>query len=229
MVVISGYASTLYNTALRGWERIPIPMPNHAGQTKVTGDRVEIVWLNPGHDKFELRGCRPVWAEKASSMNLPVLNCDDCGACCQYMGAVPTAMLDRDGFTPIPGCKPLPEWLKAELRADWEWVNRTGRSDFEPCIWFDQETRRCKHYEYRPEVCRDFEVGEEACLRWRFTELGIEPPSGDENLVEKWQAEWEAQEAFQAKLDAAPDQETRERVFREHIAQIQAKLDAASD
>ena len=56
MVVISGYANTLYNTALRGWERIPIPMPNHAGQTKVTSDRVEIVWVNPGHDKFELRG-----------------------------------------------------------------------------------------------------------------------------------------------------------------------------
>ena len=52
----SGYANTLYDTALRGWERIPIPMPNHAGQTKVKSDRVEIVWVNPGHDKFELRG-----------------------------------------------------------------------------------------------------------------------------------------------------------------------------
>ena len=145
--------------------------------------------------------------------------------------ALPVNLIDRGPhYSTIDGCKPLPEWLEAEVRAVWE---RMQRGEFDPigqpCIWFDQETRRCKHYEYRPEVCRDFEVGEESCLRWRFTELGIEPPPGDENLVEEWQAEWEAQEAFQAKLDAAPDQETRERVFREHIAQIQTKLDAASD
>jgi Fe-S-cluster containining protein len=126
-------------------------------------------------------------------------------------------MLARDDYLPTPGCKPLPEWLEAELRADLEWVERTRRSDDEPCIWFDQETRRCKHYEYRPELCRDFEVGEEDCLRVRFRELGIEPPPGDENLVEKWQAEREAQEALQAKLDAAPDQETRWRILRELI------------
>jgi Fe-S-cluster containining protein len=108
-----------------------------------------------------------VRAERTRSISLPVLNCDNCGACCQYMGAVPTSLLARVGFIPIDGCKPLPEWLETELRADLEWVKRTKRSDDEPCIWFDHETGRCKHYEFRPVCCRDFELGGEDCLRIR--------------------------------------------------------------
>lgn len=39
-----------------------------------------------------------------------------------------------------------------------------------PCLWFDTETRRCKHYEHRPSTCRDPEVmapGNDACLSTR--------------------------------------------------------------
>lgn len=37
-----------------------------------------------------------------------------------------------------------------------------------PCLWYDEETRRCKHYEHRPEVCRDSIVpGDPACLATR--------------------------------------------------------------
>jgi DNA adenine methylase len=56
IVVLSGYPSKLYDDALRGWERFEFEMPNHSGQTKVKTRRVEVVWVNPGHDKFELRG-----------------------------------------------------------------------------------------------------------------------------------------------------------------------------
>lgn len=36
-----------------------------------------------------------------------------------------------------------------------------------PCFWFDETTRRCKHHEHRPRVCRDFVVGSTDCLSWR--------------------------------------------------------------
>lgn len=36
-----------------------------------------------------------------------------------------------------------------------------------PCFWLDTETRMCKHHQYRPNVCRDFETGNPECLQWR--------------------------------------------------------------
>lgn len=36
-----------------------------------------------------------------------------------------------------------------------------------PCCWLDLETRQCKHHEFRPSVCRDFETGSPECLQWR--------------------------------------------------------------
>jgi Fe-S-cluster containining protein len=36
-----------------------------------------------------------------------------------------------------------------------------------PCSWLDLETRMCKHHQYRPNVCRDFETGNPQCLQWR--------------------------------------------------------------
>lgn len=35
------------------------------------------------------------------------------------------------------------------------------------CLWFDEVNRTCKHYDLRPSICRDFEVGSEGCLNWR--------------------------------------------------------------
>jgi Fe-S-cluster containining protein len=35
------------------------------------------------------------------------------------------------------------------------------------CLWFDPVSRKCRHYEHRPPVCREFEVGGEDCLAWR--------------------------------------------------------------
>ncbi|MDG1875393.1 MAG: YkgJ family cysteine cluster protein [Mariniblastus sp.] len=36
-----------------------------------------------------------------------------------------------------------------------------------PCLWFDMETRHCKHHEHRPRICRDFETGSSECYEWR--------------------------------------------------------------
>jgi DNA adenine methylase len=56
IVVISGYDNPLYNLALRGWERFEFDIANHSGQTKVKTRRVEVVWMSPNSDRFELRG-----------------------------------------------------------------------------------------------------------------------------------------------------------------------------
>lgn len=35
----------------------------------------------------------------------------------------------------------------------------------QPCLWFDLETRLCKHYNHRPRECREFERGGKGCLK----------------------------------------------------------------
>lgn len=66
--------------------------------------------------------------------------------------------------------------LPADLKADWEaYVAQyqtpeygVDPSSFDgPCIWLDLESRQCKHHQYRPRVCRDFETGSASCLEWR--------------------------------------------------------------
>jgi Fe-S-cluster containining protein len=32
-----------------------------------------------------------------------------------------------------------------------------------PCIWYDPDSRRCRHYDYRPRACRQFELGGPDC------------------------------------------------------------------
>lgn len=32
-----------------------------------------------------------------------------------------------------------------------------------PCVWFDGNSRRCRHYEQRPAACRRFEIGSDLC------------------------------------------------------------------
>jgi hypothetical protein len=61
----------------------------------------------------------------------------------------------------------LPVSLADELREQFG----AGKDGFfrgdRPCVWLDLETRQCKHYEHRPEICRNFEIGAPACLRHR--------------------------------------------------------------
>jgi Fe-S-cluster containining protein len=85
---------------------------------------------------------------------LPVLNCDDCGACCETQGTPP--------FARTPDDRPPPE-------LDWDRLAHRWRYDQSlPCLWYDPTTRRCRHYEFRPLACREAVVpGDENCLRFR--------------------------------------------------------------
>lgn len=60
--------------------------------------------------------------------------------------------------------------LPTELADDIEFINLIDPLQDEggpPCIWLD-ENGKCRHYEYRPYVCRDFPVGCESCLLYRL-------------------------------------------------------------
>jgi Fe-S-cluster containining protein len=106
---------------------------------------------------------------------LPVLTCDDCGACCTMIGAPPGPPYDfghPDGpFAPSAWMRSLPDEIRTELMAYWDGVrlgsiaSRLGEGL--PCLWFDAQTRRCRHYEHRPDVCQEFEVGGPNCRAWR--------------------------------------------------------------
>lgn len=88
---------------------------------------------------------------------LPIVeSCDGCGArCCQYMRTPPFIWTQND----MP-----PEHLQAEILAA---ANQSldERPDESPCIWLDGE--QCRHYDHRPQICRDFDRGCEHCVSLR--------------------------------------------------------------
>jgi len=36
-----------------------------------------------------------------------------------------------------------------------------------PCPWLDAAANRCRYYEFRPDICRTFEIGGKWCLQFR--------------------------------------------------------------
>jgi Fe-S-cluster containining protein len=113
------------------------------------------------------------------------ISCAGCGACCLHMGTPPGFAL----FYP-PAGKPMAPWAKdsedyalwrrlpaalnTALRRYYDAVqagrmpDRTAGGLDLPCLWFYADTRRCRHYAYRPIVCRQFEPGCAACLEHRI-------------------------------------------------------------
>ncbi len=92
-------------------------------------------------------------------------SCDGCGACCEVVTRPPFYRVfetfGEDAWERLKANRPD---LLAELIAD-QRVRRAAGGPYHgtPCIWFDQETRRCRNYEYRPLACREFEIGEYDC------------------------------------------------------------------
>jgi DNA adenine methylase len=54
MVVLSGCHCSLYDDFLEQWERHEFERPNHSGQGQTKQRRVEVLWLSPTCDRFEL-------------------------------------------------------------------------------------------------------------------------------------------------------------------------------
>jgi Fe-S-cluster containining protein len=91
-------------------------------------------------------------------MELPVLRtCDGCGACCRTV-SVPPFRIDPDVNEPV--LKGVPQTLIDEFLPAWR--VRLHVSD-SPCLWFDEQSLRCRHYELRPDACREFEINSPSC------------------------------------------------------------------
>jgi Fe-S-cluster containining protein len=97
---------------------------------------------------------------------LPVIDsCDDCGACCLVVTHPPFyRIFDGDGEEAWERLKRECPGIIAALIGDQEKRRADGRPLYgTPCVWFDEPTRRCRHYEFRPRACREFEIGSPDC------------------------------------------------------------------
>ena len=62
----------------------------------------------------------------------------------------------------------LPDELKRELLT---YRDRLAAGGKHPrggvCLWLNEATGGCRHYDLRPSICREFEMGSEECHSWR--------------------------------------------------------------
>lgn len=86
---------------------------------------------------------------------LPVLDCGGCGLCCGLQPSPPFLPTELDALAP---------GLVGDIEAR---LASRGFAAGAACFWMDRGTRKCRHYEDRPEVCRQFELGGEDCLAMR--------------------------------------------------------------
>ncbi|MEM9585891.1 MAG: YkgJ family cysteine cluster protein [Planctomycetota bacterium] len=93
-------------------------------------------------------------------------DCSGCCACCMHMGY--PEYITGDPNHPDHGYwQSVPEDLKQQLiQYQASYQRPKGEMDL-PCVWLDQDTKQCRHHEYRPSVCRRFQVGCRDCLGWR--------------------------------------------------------------
>lgn len=85
-----------------------------------------------------------------------------------HMG-YPSYLHDLKSQPDEPYWTTLPAPLKEELQRYIANYNPPPAGELDgPCVWLDMNTRRCKHHEHRPRVCRDFSVGSKGCLEWRL-------------------------------------------------------------
>ena len=101
--------------------------------------------------------------------SLPIVkSCEGCGACCMTMGHPRYFWNQEQGTNVDELWIELPKSLVAEIETHLESLRGDEQADFgTPCIWFDDVERNCRHHRYKPQVCRDLEIGGEACLRSR--------------------------------------------------------------
>lgn len=90
------------------------------------------------------------------------LDCATCGACCLIGGGLPIEEAEREG-------NPLSKKLIDEAT---ELCETCPVEEIPWCVWFIPSKEsvdggpcgKCKHYDLRPNVCRDFTKGSNSCL-----------------------------------------------------------------
>src|SRR6478752_5938914 len=97
-------------------------------------------------------------------------DCDSCSACCQSLGC-PPFLLDLSSGTPqaVGGDDSLADHqrlLDAPAEARAAYFASHGSINCH-CAWLDSNKNRCRFYEHRPDICRNFEVGGSWCSKSR--------------------------------------------------------------
>ncbi len=96
--------------------------------------------------------------------------CGGCGWCCERMGTPPLeAMSDLDAMPAVLRDELLA--YREDLRTHPHTLSREVQNL--PCSWWDERDRVCKHYEHRPPICRDFEIGGDECVAFRRWKLAV--------------------------------------------------------
>jgi Fe-S-cluster containining protein len=76
--------------------------------------------------------------------------------------------------TPIPPFQPGEEVARGVpdelLIAVEQRIAADQQFDLLPCVWLNTATRRCSHYDFRPQACRDFEINSDLCRLSRWDE-----------------------------------------------------------
>lgn len=97
--------------------------------------------------------------------------CDDCGACCLNVGNPPFLLDMKNGtLRGVGGSDSRADFhrlLEAPIEARIAYATNL-ESTTGPCSWFDKGTRRCRHYDFRPDICRTFEIGGKWCSELRL-------------------------------------------------------------
>jgi Fe-S-cluster containining protein len=95
-------------------------------------------------------------------------SCAGCGLCCQGIGSPVLLYQSRPAWGDQHPYRPegLPAALIEEIDAHFAGLFR-GQERQDQCLWYDPVTRACKHYEWRPKVCRDYELAGRECLELR--------------------------------------------------------------
>jgi uncharacterized protein len=94
-----------------------------------------------------------------------IASCDSCGACCRVVTAPPFHhVFDQEGEDAWERLR----WDRPDLRAEILAAERARKAAGEPssgtpCLWYDAESGRCRHHDYRPRACRAFEIGGQDC------------------------------------------------------------------
>jgi Fe-S-cluster containining protein len=117
-------------------------------------------------------------AEIEAPVRLPVLepaSCDGCGLCCEGIGSPVLVYQTYRGPAASHPMRPhdLPAELIAEIDEHFLGLSR-GQEPQERCLWFDSQRRVCRHYEWRPPSCRDYELRGRECVERRRPFVG--PP-----------------------------------------------------
>jgi len=96
--------------------------------------------------------------------------CDGCSACCHVVGHPPFLLeLDNGIPRPIEGADSQVDYQRlraAPPEAQFAYLTNHGAINC-PCTWLDEGFSRCRYYEFRPDVCRTFEVGGNWCSKFR--------------------------------------------------------------